>query len=1115
MGVQIRDKWQGVYIYKLQVSLTPESIDGMLPSPHVSKNYVRCKISSDLLMFFLEMPRRFRRTRAFYVIGLCVIFLLLLCGTVLTLHPAKRMTQREAVVELFKGVRPVEGRLAGLQYAPYSPGAPGISLRTRGSEVRPLIRKISGDPASSALLNLIDGDLESTVARLESSIEEDPSDAVGLADLSAIYLEQARKNGDSYDLVRALVSAEKAIRNDSDLDVAYFNRSLALENLHLLGEARRSWIEYLELDQISPWAEEGRKHLGHIESQFSWQIQGKATNLLQAWMREGGEDKWKELIRSFPQHARLFVEEDLLGMWGDALLASDNQKAYEFIERVRTSSRSPSWREDLFLVDSLEAIEAASSQHSELLGVAQAHSAMREGLKLYREDDFTTSRQFFERALRGFRSTGSPFSQLALYYIAVLDFYSAKHELSFDTLNLVLRHPRIAYYPYLRSRAELMQGLIRFVQDRPSDALGYYRQALIDADAAGEPVGAAYIHYLMARALERLGDTETGWKHRYYALAAHNKLVDQRRIYSILVDAAESLLEAEEAEVALKFQDELMEILSHWGKGKAALSMEAHLRRARTYSQLGEHEKANEDLRAANALISAVKDDSFRERVLADLVTSEALLSRDSLDKIEALGVAISYFKSKGLYFELSGLSRMRALEYMKIGRPNDAERDLFAAMRQIESARKQITTERLRVAHLDRAREIFDDLARFQIEWRRDYGAGFGWAERSRGWGIQDGDADELENAGEIPDERRILKEVRRDLPAGTGLIEYMLLPDRLIIWTLVKSKIRWHEVELDAADLERQIRRLVKNIWQEHGRDSIKKELARFHDLLLRPVLEDIGQVREIVIVPDRILHSIPFACLVDKATGRFFVQDYALTQMPSSHSYIKAVRKGASLGSQPSVLVVGNPAFDAKIFPNLTEVPASALEGRQIASLYREAHLLLGSAATKQKFWELASTVDVIHFGGHAAVSPYGSRFASLIFASRPGMAADAGVLGPEDISWGKLGKVKLIVLAACATGKGRLSSSEGPMSLARPFLKKVPAVLATLVPVDDYGNSELFVRFHDYLVKGYGGARALQAAQLELLGSDEDLLDWGGVYFMGYLKERRQNEPGNYF
>ncbi|KAL3683022.1 hypothetical protein R1sor_001044 [Riccia sorocarpa] len=83
-----------------------------------------------------------------------------------------------------------------------------------------------------------------------------------------------------------------------------------------------------------------------------------------------------------------------------------------------------------------------------------------------------------------------------------------------------------------------------------------------------------------------------------------------------------------------------------------------------------------------------------------------------------------------------------------------------------------------------------------------------------------------------------------------------------------------------------------------------------------------------------------------------------------------------------------------------------------------------------------------------------------------------------------------KAELVVLNACSTSRGRLTSVEGVLSLARAFLiAGVPCTVASLWKVDDIATANLMARFYDELSKGNDVATALRCAMLQGLREHE--------------------------
>ena len=91
--------------------------------------------------------------------------------------------------------------------------------------------------------------------------------------------------------------------------------------------------------------------------------------------------------------------------------------------------------------------------------------------------------------------------------------------------------------------------------------------------------------------------------------------------------------------------------------------------------------------------------------------------------------------------------------------------------------------------------------------------------------------------------------------------------------------------------------------------------------------------------------------------------------------------------------------------------------------------------------------------------------------------------------------------LVVLAACRTSRGRISS-EGAMSLARSFLVNgSTTVIGSLWNVNDEASDELFAAFYRHLAKSRSAADALRLAQLEISAIHPEPRYWAGFQTYG--------------
>ena len=100
-----------------------------------------------------------------------------------------------------------------------------------------------------------------------------------------------------------------------------------------------------------------------------------------------------------------------------------------------------------------------------------------------------------------------------------------------------------------------------------------------------------------------------------------------------------------------------------------------------------------------------------------------------------------------------------------------------------------------------------------------------------------------------------------------------------------------------------------------------------------------------------------------------------------------------------------------------------------------------------------------------------------------------------------------KASLVVLSACETGLGKLSSDDELVGLTRAFIYAgTPSVVASLWNVEDSSTAQLIAGFYNNL-KTMTKVEALRQAQLNLIrGSvNSDLLARRGIGGVGKLDE----------
>jgi CHAT domain-containing protein len=171
------------------------------------------------------------------------------------------------------------------------------------------------------------------------------------------------------------------------------------------------------------------------------------------------------------------------------------------------------------------------------------------------------------------------------------------------------------------------------------------------------------------------------------------------------------------------------------------------------------------------------------------------------------------------------------------------------------------------------------------------------------------------------------------------------------------------------------------------------------------------------------------------------------------------------------------------------NLPSLPRTRDEVEYIASLIpkERAHLYLGKDSTERAFkHENLSKYKWIHLATHSLVDELHPDRSAVVLTSEGDLSED-GLLHATEVMELDL-DCDLVVLSACESGRGRLSSGEGIIGLSRAFLiAGARSVVVSQWPVSDISTAQLMKDLYQYLVKGTGTPVALREAKLQMLNS----------------------------
>ncbi len=369
--------------------------------------------------------------------------------------------------------------------------------------------------------------------------------------------------------------------------------------------------------------------------------------------------------------------------------------------------------------------------------------------------------------------------------------------------------------------------------------------------------------------------------------------------------------------------------------------------------------------------------------------------------------------------------------------------------------------------------------------------------------------------------DERLPLAEVRKRLLApGRDLLVYAASGDRF--YALVLRQDTSLLLRLESATVPAAVQALNAAVIARdpEGYVGTAQEL---HRQVFAPVSAWLTG-DELLIVPDGALHTVNFEVLLEApATPKDFRQHlllrrFAMAQLLSVTTAVQFARLGAR--KDPSVLAMA-PGFTDELKQDyLAQVRDSAHIDRTYLHLARQpfavrtaeelgqrmsANVLLGAAATEQRFRDQAVKHGVLHLGTHAEMNAAAPMFSRFMFSKDSDTSRMDGYLHAYEIYELEL-RAELAVLTACETGAGRNDDGEGIRSLGHAFAYAgCPSLVVSLWKIDEKTSADIITRFYTYLAKGMPKHKALQQAKLDHLATVSDELAqpyyWAGVVLVG--------------
>ncbi|MGK7895355.1 MAG: CHAT domain-containing tetratricopeptide repeat protein [Xenococcus sp. (in: cyanobacteria)] len=308
-----------------------------------------------------------------------------------------------------------------------------------------------------------------------------------------------------------------------------------------------------------------------------------------------------------------------------------------------------------------------------------------------------------------------------------------------------------------------------------------------------------------------------------------------------------------------------------------------------------------------------------------------------------------------------------------------------------------------------------------------------------------------------------------------------------------------------------------------------QVKSSAQKLEQMVMQPVRQLLGDTTNILLSPDGKLNLVPFEALVDE-NDQYLVENYNFTYLTSGRDLMRLQQKSPSkepplviadpLYNEENKLVASNRSieeisqlFDKLSFPRLAATVKEAQAIQSILKLSNEQIKLQNQA--NETLLKQVKSPQILHIATHGffldkppetnsnpslnqinnfnppttidnPLFRSGLVLAGVESRSNEETEANDGVFTAYEATFLNLSGTKLVVLSACDTGVGDITTGEGIYGLRRALvIAGSESQVISLWKVADEGTKDLMVAYYQKLQQGEGRTTALHEVQKEML------------------------------
>lgn len=1062
----------------------------------------------------------------------------------LAIQPSNLQQGLLALNEAYRANRPVEARVSGIDYAPFDTLRSGKPERVNDGELKRaeylMLESFNKrqDAASYHALGrlfLLQRDLDKAIEYLEQARKADDNNPQIYADLGAAYLEKGKaeldrasetlspSSGKSVETFgRSLDYLKRALELDPELLEALFNRALVHRYQGLYREAEADWQTYLQKDSSSKWAEDARHNLKLLQEKRSRKSEDQSKPFdvfIQAYRTRDDELAWKTYAHNHQPKGNLVTNKLLDHLLADTnWRTSESFKALEYLGELERRKTNDAYTSDL-----AESYASLTPKTQVLL--VQARQQFDEGYRLVSRARIADGTKQLESALETFQKVGNLPEQLkteaAIAHGAVVqpDLEKGKALLARIIPDCESRNYKWLLAQTLSERSHLQSNLNEY-----SEAFGDGTRALQLFQDLGD-VGNVLDSFVQIAGVHLfLNDHEMSFSYlaKALSLAENERALD--KIWRIQITISLNLYALKLYRAALDYQKEALLIAETLAPLYISRSYQYI---GLTYGALGQFDPALQNVRLAYEQGKPLAGENLGQNMMASASLRLGDLYRASGDLNSALA---SYDESSRLYETLGfghysyAAHKGRFLTYLAQNNDAMAFKELEIVLNLFDVYRQKILDERQNTFFFDKAQDTYDLAIDFAYTRLQNPEQAYYYSEICRARNLND----LMRNGAEVTQTDSGLdlrsagaggtksapaldvRDIQKRLPEQIQLVQLSVLEDKVLVWHITSSKLSAKALDVDSTKLSDLVKTTLNQI-NQRDQTGAAVGLKKLYSILIAPIRGELDPNKVLCLIPDKILHYVPFDALISDTTGHYLAQDYRLLFSPSTTVLIESTNKAHARDSAKpeKLLAVGDPSFDRVANPKLPSLPDAEREVKALALRYSTPRILLKRKATRESIMRDLPLVDVAHFAAHYQIDPRSRLASKLVLAPGPGDHAhsQAPGLSSAEIYRMHLAHTKLVVLSACTTGIEGQFGGEGPIGFARAFLVAgAPVVVASLWPVDSDATAELMIAFHRFRkAEKQSTTEALTLAKQHMMNHENtryrDPYYWAGFTVIG--------------